>query len=1253
MKKIAFLFMTGVILHLSAFSQTLTAHFDFNGISPTATTVPDLVSGLTGTITGPFTPASDRIYLPPGTNISFSGGTALDLPKWTISINVTFRSFNTATCQVNNLITHGTPGRSNYYALQTDDNNWERTCASPSVSAVCATASQNQQFYGLARGGATAWSGFPCSPILQVNVPYCLVATYDGALTRLYVNGILWNTLTMYPFSSTSSADPLIIGSLAGGFLDATVEDIKIWDDVLSAAQISVYQCSSPISMSGSCSDSFCYWTLTGNTISGTNNILGTKSNDDIRIFTSNKPVATLTSDGNLDFGAANNLLPGNVKSAAFGSGNVLDSCTNSEAIGFGNTLTNARKSIAAGEINVVAAENSGAFGYNNHILNKVMASFAFGNRDTILNASRFSMIAGQNNVINRSYSAIALGNMNRLDSCSTSTAGGQNNQLYIADACQAYGVQNHISSSTGVALFGTQNAATQSRSSMANGSQNRLDITNGDLASGQNNVLLGVSGANTNNSALGQNNSISASTGSGIIGIANMITNASASFVAGAGNLNNGSNNTLLGYLSTVNGSESVVIGKANSANGRNIHLFGDSVTSNLNNTMVFGFNNRTAVITKRGLAVQMNSTSTTTYVPAHNLEVDASAFVASGVIHSNIAFANLPAAPRPLPVVVNDPVTGELYSGSIATNYLSSEGVSLNGNVFSLGDACGGGTSNPFLSHRAIDFGLNKHLYFNTNDNGKLFMGRSACQPLTTRLEISASGLLGAINNYNSTAPSTSGLRFSSLSSQTIPIPSVPSAGGRHGVLSLDSDGDVIWVEDQMGASLANNGCSAAGGFVQLGEDCSNPAVPNAAELTSDRAVPLHDFNFIFRDGSLSQPGQNRVGVGTSCMPGAKLEVIRNQEGSVYDAANRCIAGINNDLAVVRGPSGIGEAIGIYGKSSNRQNMANLGGDFLAVDAIDQTIGVRGVAQSNNGNAAFGGWFSACGAQGNDPTGTRRWNIGVYGEVCNQDGWAGFFNGDMYCATSGWTTSDVRLKKNIEPISDALGVIAKIQPKKYEFNTLVYPKLHLPANTENYGVLAQDLEQILPSLVKETLVPGIEGFAHETIKTVNYTQLIPFLIQAVKEQQAQIVAETSSNKHLKAQNDALNARIEAMEQKFKSFEQALLEICETGCPGIKNSTKNEDDKYTPSGDSLYQSFPNPTDGKVVISYFINGNYKDIVLLINDMNGRQVQTVPIQPKKGSGMVTIDLSSLSAQSYVYTLVADQNKIGSKVLTVVK
>jgi len=96
----------------------------------------------------------------------------------------------------------------------------------------------------------------------------------------------------------------------------------------------------------------------------------------------------------------------------------------------------------------------------------------------------------------------------------------------------------------------------------------------------------------------------------------------------------------------------------------------------------------------------------------------------------------------------------------------------------------------------------------------------------------------------------------------------------------------------------------------------------------------------------------------------------------------------------------------------------------------------------------------------------------------------------------------SDERLKEGISPLSNALDIIESIEPKKYHYKSNYSKQFNLPTK-QQYGLLAQDVEQILPELVQDKVIVAADGSEY---KGLNYEQLIPILIGAIREQQNQI---------------------------------------------------------------------------------------------------------------------------------------------------
>lgn len=95
---------------------------------------------------------------------------------------------------------------------------------------------------------------------------------------------------------------------------------------------------------------------------------------------------------------------------------------------------------------------------------------------------------------------------------------------------------------------------------------------------------------------------------------------------------------------------------------------------------------------------------------------------------------------------------------------------------------------------------------------------------------------------------------------------------------------------------------------------------------------------------------------------------------------------------------------------------------------------------------------------------------------------------NTGVLTSTDYNSLSDQTLKDNINSLSNSIDVLKQINPVSFTWKD---------SGKQSFGVIAQELEHVLPSLV-DTSPDGI--------KSVSYTQLIAFLIDAVKSQQIEI---------------------------------------------------------------------------------------------------------------------------------------------------
>ncbi|MCB0665582.1 MAG: tail fiber domain-containing protein [Saprospiraceae bacterium] len=125
---------------------------------------------------------------------------------------------------------------------------------------------------------------------------------------------------------------------------------------------------------------------------------------------------------------------------------------------------------------------------------------------------------------------------------------------------------------------------------------------------------------------------------------------------------------------------------------------------------------------------------------------------------------------------------------------------------------------------------------------------------------------------------------------------------------------------------------------------------------------------------------------------------------------------------------------------------------------------------------------------------------------------------SGELTCA------SDQRLKKDIKPLRSALDKIGKLAPVTYHFRHDEFPEMNL-ATSIQMGLIAQEVEMVLPELVKEnTVVKDLNG-EENAIKSVNYLQLIPLLIAGIQEQEKRIELQAK--------------RIEILETELNEFKE------------------------------------------------------------------------------------------------------------------
>lgn len=282
---------------------------------------------------------------------------------------------------------------------------------------------------------------------------------------------------------------------------------------------------------------------------------------------------------------------------------------------------------------------------------------------------------------------------------------------------------------------------------------------------------------------------------------------------------------------------------------------------------------------------------------------------------------------------------------------------------------------------------------------------------------------------------------------------------------------------------------------------------------------------------------------------------------------------------------------------------------------DGMSTHVGVQGNAdRTTTGNNIGVSGYAGGGAN----------SYGVYGARFGANSWAGFFVGNISINGVTVTTSDRKLKKNISNLSGATEILDQLQPKTYEFKTEKYTSMGLDEGNQ-FGLIAQELEKVLPELVKNVHNPEQTDENGEVIieavdfKGVNYQALIPILIQGHKEQQEVI--------------DEKDEEIDALKERLDKLEQLVNSMADNSNENL--NTRLSDVNYV----VLEQNVPNPFAEKTTINFHIPEEVAKAQIIFYNEEGKLINTVNISDR-GAGSLNVFTSDLSSGIYTYSLIVD-------------
>jgi hypothetical protein len=298
------------------------------------------------------------------------------------------------------------------------------------------------------------------------------------------------------------------------------------------------------------------------------------------------------------------------------------------------------------------------------------------------------------------------------------------------------------------------------------------------------------------------------------------------------------------------------------------------------------------------------------------------------------------------------------------------------------------------------------------------------------------------------------------------------VETAGSERG--RIDSSGRILvgtsTARDIEPYGLGGDG-QTAHTYEDVGDTSPGPGIALGSSSSTDRFGP-YLYLFRSRGGSVGSNTSVSSGdnLGTISFAGADGTDVRTRGAAIYCEVDGAV-GINSM------PGRLVFSTTADGASSPTERMRIDNGGNTSLQTVSAYLRMKSASTNFDISAQTGATdFIRINANG-----TQRFQFDGAGRAYNSTGTWG-------------TISDLRLKENIDDASSKIEEVKSLRVVNY--NLLSDP------GVKQIGFIAQEIEEVFPSLVEETgTVDGVEN-----VKAVKTTVLIPVLVKALQEAIAKI---------------------------------------------------------------------------------------------------------------------------------------------------
>lgn len=168
---------------------------------------------------------------------------------------------------------------------------------------------------------------------------------------------------------------------------------------------------------------------------------------------------------------------------------------------------------------------------------------------------------------------------------------------------------------------------------------------------------------------------------------------------------------------------------------------------------------------------------------------------------------------------------------------------------------------------------------------------------------------------------------------------------------------------------------------------------------------------------------------------------------------------------------------------------HVASNGNVGIKTTSPEADLSVNGIVKINGTSTPE--WGSAIRTIVSDPDACA---YHLYNTSTTEDVFFVHASGYLWCKLGGFFGSDINMKQDIRDIDSPLTKVTQLHGVKYKYKDTDGIDIE---NKERMGLIAQEVEEIVPEVVKEM---------NNGTKAIAYTDLIGLLVEAMKEQQTQI---------------------------------------------------------------------------------------------------------------------------------------------------